>query len=130
MTLATYVAIVDDDESLCRSLSRLLLQAGLHSMAFNSGEEFLSSSLHEKFGCLLVDVQLGGMTGTELHQKLVDKGVRTPVIYITAYDETDGPGDARPTDCAGYFKKSVEGETLLDAIRRVLPSPSVFPGKH
>jgi FixJ family two-component response regulator len=123
MTLATYVAIVDDDESLCRSLSRLLLQAGLHSMAFNSGEEFLSSSLHSKFGCLLVDVQLGGMTGTELHQKLVEKGVRTPVIYITAHDENE---EVRPTECAGYFKKSVDGATLLDAIRRVLPSP--IPG--
>jgi len=123
VTLASYVAIVDDDESLCRSLSRLLLQAGLHSMAFNSAEDFLSSSLHSKFGCLLVDVQLGGMTGTELHQKLVEKGVHTPVIYITAHDDNE---EARPKDCAAYFRKSVDGETLLKAIRRVLPSP--LPG--
>lgn len=121
MTLATYVAIVDDDESLCRSLGRLLLQAGLHSMAFTSGEEFLASSLHGKFGCLLVDVQLSGMTGFELHQKLVDIGVLTPVIYITAYDDNDVPTEARPRNCAGYFRKSVDGDTLIEAIRRVMP---------
>ena len=60
-----YVAVIDDDASLCRSLARLLQHAGFQAITFESGEQFLADPLRSHFGCLLVDIQLGGMSGIE-----------------------------------------------------------------
>jgi FixJ family two-component response regulator len=64
-----YVAVVDDDESLCRSFSRLLHLAGFHPVTYSSAEAFLADDKHPKFDCLLLDIQLPGMTD-ELSRRL------------------------------------------------------------
>ncbi|MBX5461275.1 MAG: response regulator [Steroidobacteraceae bacterium] len=119
MTGRVYVAVIDDDESLCRSMCRLLHQAGLHAISFSSAEEFLADPLSSHFTCLLVDVQLLGMSGIELHQRLIESGMRTPVIYITAYDDTAARDEAQALGCAGFFRKSDSGPEIIEAIRRV-----------
>ncbi|MEO8309010.1 MAG: response regulator [Pseudomonadota bacterium] len=80
------VGIVDDDVNLCRSLGRLLRAAGIHSVAYSSGEIFLADEQRSRFHCLLLDVQLGGMSGIELERQLASEGSTTPIIYITAQD--------------------------------------------
>jgi len=114
-----YVAVVDDDESVRRSMSRLLQQAGLQPIGFASAEDLLADSLLEHFRCLLVDVRLSGMSGIELQQQLIAKGVRKPVIYITSHDDPDAKAEALNTGgCAGYFRKNDAGPRIIDAIRR------------
>ena len=66
----TYVAVVDDDESICRSFGRLLRAAGLQPVSYNSAESFLADTKHSQFGCLVLDIQLGGISGIELAQRL------------------------------------------------------------
>lgn len=114
-----YVAIVDDDESLCRSFSRLLREVGFHAIAFHSAEEFLADPLRAHFGCLVVDVQLLGMSGIQLHQKLVSGGDRVPVVYITAHDDPAARAEAIGIGCAGFFRKTDAAPEILEAIRRV-----------
>ena len=114
-----YVAIVDDDESLCRSMSRLLEQAGLHPISFASAEEYLADPLRSHFGGLLVDIQLRGMSGIELHRHLRSQGVHTPVIYVTAYDDPAVKAEAMSAGCAGFFRKTDPGVDIIAAIRRV-----------
>jgi FixJ family two-component response regulator len=87
---ANRVAIIDDDESLCRSLRRLLRQSGFHPPIYLSAEEFLDCSVRSRFDCLLLDIQLGGMSGIDLRRQLLSEGDMTPVIYITAHDEPSG----------------------------------------
>ena len=65
-----YVAVVDDDESLCRSLSRLLRAAGIQPVSYLSAEAFLADSRRPQFHCLVLDIQLGGISGIELKQQL------------------------------------------------------------
>jgi FixJ family two-component response regulator len=65
-----YVALVDDDQSLCRSFSRLLRAAGFHAVTYSSGEMFLADASRPWFNCLILDIQLSGITGLELHRKL------------------------------------------------------------
>jgi FixJ family two-component response regulator len=113
------IAIVDDDESLCRSLSRLLRHAGFQATAFLSAEEFLASPVQRRFGCLLLDVQLGGMSGPELHRRLLESGDRTPVIYITAQDNPEAAAEARRIGCAGFFRKSDPGIQIVDTLRKL-----------
>ena len=119
MTASRYVAVVDDDPSICRSLARVLQLSGFQPITFESAEQFLVDPLRAHFGCLLVDVQLGGMTGIEMHRKLIEEGNRTPVIYITAFDDPRAQAEATKLGCAGYFHKTDAGHEILDVVRKV-----------
>ncbi len=115
----TYVAIVDDDESVCRSLGRLLRAAGLQPITYTSAESFLADTKHPQFGCLVLDIQLGAMSGIELAQMLAAEGGHTPTIFITAHDDPEARAEAEATGCAAYFRKTDSGAEVLEAIRRV-----------
>jgi FixJ family two-component response regulator len=69
-TKQTYVAVVDDDEKLCQSFGRLLRAAGLQPITYPSAEAFLADTKQPRFDCLVLDVQLEGMSGIELAQRL------------------------------------------------------------
>ena len=114
-----YVAVVDDDESVCRSFGRLLRAAGLQPITYASAESFLADTKHPQFGCLVLDIQLGAMSGIELAQRLVAEGGHTPIIFITAHDDPEARAEAEATGCAAYFRKTDSGAEVLEAIRRV-----------
>jgi FixJ family two-component response regulator len=114
-----YVAVVDDDENIGRSLGRLLRAAGMQSITYTSGEAFLADTKHPRFDCLVLDVQLGGMSGIELGRRLVSEGRYTPFIYITAHDDPEARAEAEAAGCAAFFRKTDPGADVLDAIRRV-----------
>lgn len=114
----TYVAVVDDDESLCRSLARLLRAAGIQPITYASAEAFLADTKQPTFDCLLLDIRLGGMSGLELAQRLAASGSGTPVIFITAQDEPEIRSQALQTGCVAYLRKTDSAETLLAAIRK------------
>jgi FixJ family two-component response regulator len=114
-----YIAIVDDDDSLCRSLGRLLRASGMQPIIYPSAEAFLADTKHPQFDCLLLDVQLGRMTGIELQRELAARQVATPVIFITAHDDPEAHEQAQAAGCIAFFRKTEPGSALLDAIRRV-----------
>lgn len=114
-----YVAVVDDDESIRRSLGRLLRSAGFQSVTYPSAEAFLEDPKRPQFDCLLLDVRLGGMSGIELHKRLAESGSVTPVVFITAYDDPRLREQALAAGCAGYFRKSDSSEAVLATIRAV-----------
>ena len=115
-----HVAIIDDDESLCRSLGRLLRLAGYRFSIYHSAEQFMADSGRAAFACLLVDIQLGGMSGLEMQQHLTAEGSRVPVIFITAHDEPVMRAQATRGGCAGFFGKTESGARILDAIDQAL----------
>lgn len=110
-------AIVDDDESLCRSLARLLRAAGLDSASFPSAEALIEHQPDE-FDFFILDIQLGGMTGVELRDHLLARGCDKPVIFITAHDDAETRNSAIRAGCAGFFQKSDPGSAILESIRR------------
>jgi len=111
------VAIIDDDVSVSRSLSRLLRLAGFEPSAFASAEDFLADGSRARFRCLLVDVQLHGMSGLEMQRAWNALPGRAPLIFITAYDEPAARAEALQAGCAGFFRKTESGTRILDAIR-------------
>jgi len=115
----TYIAVVDDDENICRSFSRLLRAAGLQPVPYHSAESFLADRKHPQFGCLVLDIQLGGISGIELAAQLMAAGERTPIIFITAYDDPKARSTAEDLGCVAYFRKTDSGKEVLEAIRRV-----------
>ncbi|MCE9657655.1 MAG: response regulator [Burkholderiales bacterium] len=119
-TSPTYVAVVDDDQSVCRSFARLLRAAGIQPITYASAEAFLADTKRPQFDCMVFDVQLGGMSGIELAHVLAGAaGERTPVIYITAHDDPETRASAQAAGCAAYFRKNDSGADVLEAIRRV-----------
>ena len=120
-TSSTYVAVVDDDESVCRSFARLLRASGIQAVTYNSAEAFLADSKRPQFDCMVFDVQLGGMSGIELARAIDSSTVRrAPIIYITAHDDPETRASAEATGCAAYFRKNESGADVLDAIRRLI----------
>ncbi len=118
-----YVGVVDDDESLLRSLARLLRAAGMQPVTYTSAEAFRADAKQPRFDCLVLDVQLPGMSGIELRDLLAAEGAATPVLFVTAHDDPRAHASAMAGPCAGYFRKTDSGSEILDAIRRaVLPS--------
>jgi FixJ family two-component response regulator len=111
---------VDDDESLCRSVGRLLRAAGMQVVSYSSAESCLADAKRPDFDCLVLDIQLTGMTGIELHERLAAVGSRTPVIYITAHDDPQTRERALRLPCVGYLRKTEPAETVLAAIRRAV----------
>ena len=115
----TYVAVVDDDEMVCQSFGRLLRAAGLQPITYPSAEACLADTKHPQFDCLVLDVQLDGMSGIELAQRLKADGGSPPFIFITAHDDPAARGEAEAAGCAAYFQKTDSGADVLETIRRV-----------
>jgi FixJ family two-component response regulator len=124
-----YVAVVDDDENVSRSLGRLLRAAHFQPITYNSAEALLSDRKHPKFDCLVLDIQLAGMSGLELSQRLAAVKVSTPIIFITAFDDPGVRAKAEALGCAGYFRKTHPAEDIIAAIRRAvgLDNPDSTP---
>lgn len=119
-----YIAVVDDDESICSSFSRLLRMAGYQPVSFASAEAFLSDKKRPHFECLVLDVQMDGISGIELMKRLVAVGHTTPVVFITAHDNPAAQAEAEASGCVGYFRKTDSGETILGTIRNAVNSNS------
>lgn len=115
------IAIIDDDESFCRSVRRWLQAATFSAAVYRSAEEFLADTDNCRFNCLLVDIQLGGMSGLDMHRRLIAAGNQTPVIFITAFDDPLAVAEALEQGCVAFFRKTVDGAELLQAIGRTLP---------
>jgi FixJ family two-component response regulator len=115
----TYVAVVDDDESICRSFGRLLRAAGFQPVTYESAESFLADTKHPQFGCLVLDIQLGDMSGIGLAQRLSTAGGHTPIIFITAHDDPEARSAADALGCAAFFRKTDSGKEVLETIRKV-----------
>jgi FixJ family two-component response regulator len=119
------VAIVDDDEGVCRSFGRLLRTSGYQSVTYPSAEAFLQDSKRPHFDCLVLDLQLSGISGLELSKRLAAIHDTTPIIFITAQDEPEERLLAVATGCVGYFRKNDPGSEILALIRTTIQkSPS------
>lgn len=111
------VAIVDDDESVCRSFARLLQAVGMVTVGYSSAEAFEADANRTNFDCLVLDIQLDGMSGIELQKRLVAEGFRVPIIIITAYDDPVVRNEAEKLGCAGFYLKTDSGNMIIAAIR-------------
>jgi FixJ family two-component response regulator len=115
-----YIAVIDDDESICRSMGRLLRAAHLQSVTYPSAETFLSDTNRPVFACLVLDIQLPGMSGLDLRQRLAAVQDVTPVVFITAHDDPAVRAQAEAAGCAGYFRKTNSAAEVLATIRRAI----------
>lgn len=122
-----FVAVVDDEVSVARAITRLLRSAGIGAEAFSSGEEFLdmlSSMPSYRPGCLILDIQMPGPNGLEVQRRLAGSGI--PIILITAHDDVVVREQALAAGATGYLRKPFNDFILIRMVQTALgvaPTP-------
>jgi FixJ family two-component response regulator len=117
-------AILDDDRSIQSSLKDLIEAEGMSALCFSSAEQFLNSGARHKVGCLIADIHMPGMSGIELQAKLAHERYRIPIIFLTGRGDIPSTVSAMKCGAIDFFTKPVDGETLLNSVKRALQQDS------
>lgn len=110
------VAIVDDNESVRTAILRLVNTAGIAAVVFPSAEAFLASDSIGGIGCLILDVQMPGMSGLHLQRQLAERGLRVPIVFVTADDHPAIRAQALAGGAIRVLRKSALGDDLIEAL--------------
>lgn len=124
MTKPSLVVCVEDDEPVRDALRGLLRASGINAASFASAEEFLDSDELQTATCLVTDIQLGGISGLDLLDRLAGMSVVIPSILITAHTDVAAGDRARSSGAMKVFLKPVSPSELLQAIRTALAKAS------
>jgi FixJ family two-component response regulator len=111
-----WIAIVDDDPSVLKALHRTLRVRAFQSKTFSSAQEFLDSLTDGIPECLIVDLQMPGMTGLELHHHLTCRGIRIPTIIITAHSDSRVRERPESGGLVAILLKPLQNASLFNAI--------------
>ncbi len=114
------VFIVDDDLAVRESMGMLMASAGLASCGFPSARDFLAEYEPGVPGCLVLDLRMPGMSGTELQEELDRRGAMLPIIFLTAYADVPTAVGAVRGGAVDFLEKPVDGERLLKRVRDAL----------
>ena len=122
------IAIVDDDESVCRAMKRLVRSLGMEADTFASGREFIDlldamPSFHPD--CVVLDVQMPGMNGLEVQERLSSSCSGLPVIFITAHDDVGVRERALAAGALAFLRKPFNDELLIKTLRAALKCGAV-----
>ncbi len=120
MAKAALISVVDDDDSVRESLRGLLRSVTFGVEVFTSAEEFLSSDRMRETDCLILDVRMPGMSGLELHRRLVSSHPHLPVIFITAHGDEELRSRALRGGAVDYLLKPFSDDALLNAVQTAL----------
>jgi FixJ family two-component response regulator len=119
-TKGALVYVVDDDLSAREGLANLVSSVVLNAKTFASGLDFLGSTRPEVPSCLVLDVNLPGISGLEVQQELARSGVEIPIIFLTGYGNIPVTVRAVKAGAANFLTKPVNDEELLNAIRQFI----------
>jgi RNA polymerase sigma factor (sigma-70 family) len=119
MTTPT-VFIVDDDAGVRDSLAMLLELKGFQTRKFAAAEDFLDEYRPEMPGCVVLDLRMSGMSGLELQGELARRGLRVPVIVVTAHGDVATTRTALKAGAVDFIEKPIDDEALLAAVSAAL----------
>jgi len=114
------ISIVDDDASVREAIESLMKSVGYIPRVFPSAGDFLDSVDLNDTGCLILDVQMPGMNGLELQNRLIASQCRVPIIFISAHSDADARARALEAGAVGFLQKPFSEDALLDAIKSSL----------
>lgn len=114
------VFVVDDDDAVRDSLAMLLETVGFATEVYGSAAAFLAAWRGDRPGCLILDVRMPGMSGTELQAELLQRGIRLPIIFLTAHGDIRTTVQAMKAGAADFLTKPVNDELLIEQVRAAL----------
>jgi len=122
MPKASLVSVVEDDRFFRESMRRLMRSLGYSVEAFPTAADFLASPRLAETACLIADLHMPGMTGLELHRRLIEAGHAIPAILVTAYPDEDVKARALKDGVVCYLRKPIDEEQLMRCLRTALHS--------
>jgi FixJ family two-component response regulator len=114
------VSIVDDDAAVRAATKRLVRLHGFDARTYASAEEFLASPHVGDTACLIADMRMPGMSGTDLQNLLIARGHRIPVIFMSAFREEGSVVKAKACGAAAFLTKPFDGQTLINSLCEAL----------
>ena len=120
MSQKVVVAIVDDDESIRRSLMRMVRTAGFEVLAFASAREFLETPEHKTVSCILSDLRMPEVSGLDLQQALRTRLPHVSMVFVTGHGNVPATATAMKAGAVDFLEKPVNGSVLFDAIGRAV----------
>jgi FixJ family two-component response regulator len=120
------IVVVDDDDGMANALRRMLTAAGFEAEVFGSAEAMLDARAADHAACMVLDVQLPGMSGFELFDRIAAED-GPPVIFITAYDDEESRAEAERRHAHAFLVKPFTGRALVVEIVRALAPRSLQP---
>lgn len=110
------VVIVDDDPRVREGIGELFMSVDIDTIAFASTVEVLEALLPDRPGCLLLDVRMPVLSGLELQQRLLQRGMNKPVVFLTAHGDIPMTVQAMKAGAVDFLTKPARDQTLLDAV--------------
>ena len=117
------IYVVDDDESVRKSLARLIRSVGLHVETFPSAQAFLDAPAEDRPSCLVLDLRLPGASGLELQSALGDAGRILPIIFISGVATVPASVRAMKGGALDFLQKPYSIEGLARRVRQALDRP-------
>jgi FixJ family two-component response regulator len=114
------IVVVEDDASMGSAIVRILRTGGFQPILFASAEAALMSGVASVADCLVLDIQLPGMSGFDLYSQVAPVGEQPPAIFITAQDEPAVRETAKRLGAKSFHPKPFSGRTLLDAVNQAM----------
>jgi FixJ family two-component response regulator len=118
------ISIVDDDASIRVATENLVRSLGYIALVYPSAEEFLRSSRIGEIACLISDVQMPEMNGLELQDELRQRGLRFPIIFITAFPNPSAEGRALKGGAICFLRKPFRARDLINHLETALKTQS------
>ncbi|MBR1287110.1 response regulator [Bradyrhizobium sp. AUGA SZCCT0177] len=112
------VFVVDDDPAMLKCVARLLRQFGYDSVLFASAKAFTDHLDFENAVCIILDIDLGVVSGIELRHRLKAASISVPVIYMTGNDNTAVRTAAHQSGCLAYLTKPFSARSLIEPLER------------
>jgi FixJ family two-component response regulator len=114
------ISIIDDDRSVREGIKSLVRSLGYDAATFASAEEYLGSDCVRDSECLITDLQMPGMTGVDLQDRLIADGFRKPIIIMSALSAEEAPVRAKTAGAFGFLRKPFSDERLIECLNKAL----------
>lgn len=128
--MGSLIGVVEDDESLRVAIDALLRSCGYRTSSHSSAESFIASAVMHDVGCVITDIQMGGLDGIDLKRRIDEHAPGTPVIMVTARAEEHVLSRARASKPYCLLRKPFEPEDLVDCVARALEAGSALEADY
>lgn len=112
------IRVVDDDRAVSKAIQFLLGNEDWTVQVFSSGEEFLVNEAPSVPGCIILDIQMGGISGIEVHKELIARESEVPIIFLTAHGDVPMAVEAMKEGAAEFLVKPLDPEKLLQLVEK------------
>ena len=114
------IAVVDDDPSVRKGLDRLIRSFGWKTESFTSAQEFLDRPRTDPPSCLVLDLQLPGLSGLDLQKRMAEAGLETPIVFLTGHGDIPASVKAMKAGAVEFLTKPVDEQHLIKAIQEAI----------